>query len=752
MMLSTVVCVSAILALAAVATAAEPSPAPAPSPAPSPSPNWPAFMADQDFVWSSEDKGGIKPGFYNGAFLGDGVTGGMIFRDAEAPQTLRWLMGRYDVIAHSSIPKLEYCVPRLFAGDILLTPAGTVQKETMRLSLYDAQASGEIQTDRGTLSWRAYMHRTEHVYVVVVKGDGEKDASLRVREQWGISPVLYKKKLDPAQFAGHLPPRPTTETRGEVTLITQPLKANAAHAVAWTILQPEPGTRILLATIGAAHDRKQPVEVSVAAAQREALDRLAAVRSVPLATLDQTHQAWWHQHIQRSRLELPDDPAWEAFWWRQIYKFASASAEDSSLLIDNEGPWAWDCDWGAIWWNLNVQLSYFPTFSANRLDVGRSLINGMDRIYRSGALNRNAGKFSADSVWIGRSTDISGDGSWGDEAGNLTWVLHNCWRYWKHSGDDAIGRWMFPILKADVNWYLHQLKEASDGKLHLPPTRSPEYENVRNPRGLGDLMPDTNYALASLHWGLKTLLAMDQELKLNDPMRQRWLEVQKQLVDLPKGEHGLKIAAEQEYDGSHRHYSHLLAIYPYHTINPDQGPEARELIQKSVDRWTSMPQAFAGYSYTGACAMYATLGEGDKAIAWADKLLKRVHPNTIYDEGGGQVIETPLSAVEAINYLLLQSWGDTIRVFPAVPSRWKNVRFDDFSAEGAFLVSAERKDGQNLWVSVRSLKGGPLRLQPNLAGPFTIQAPEGANAVAANGLVQATLAPGQELRIRVKNR
>lgn len=733
----------AVAAATATASAAEPPR----------SPNWNGFLSRQDLVWDDANAESIQPGFYNGAFLGDGSAGGMLFRDPAEPQSLRWLMGRYDVVAHEAIPKFEYCNPRLFAGDILLTPIGRQRRESMRLSLENGEASGTIETDRGKLTWRAYVHRTEHVFVFVVKSVGaESGAALRVREQWGITPVFYNKKRDPADFATYLPPKPITTRHGDVTLITQPLRVKAAHAVAWSLRTPAPDTKVLMATIGAAYDQDKPVTATAARAQTEALDRLAAARAIPLEKLDETHRRWWRQHLRRSRLELPDDPTWEAFWWRQIYKFAAASAEDSSLLIDNEGPWAYNCDWGAVWWNLNVQLSYFPTFSANRLDVGRSLIRGMDRIYRSGALNRNAGKWSDDSIWIGRSTDYKGEGSWGDEVGNLTWTLHNCWRYWRYSGDESVGRWLYPLLKQDVNHYLHLLQEGTDGRLHLPPSRSPEYEDVLNEQKKPfTLMADANYALASLHWALQTLTEMNRHFGFGDPDQEKWDRTARRLVALPTGDNGLKVAGDVPFEGSHRHYSHLLAIYPYHLITPDQGPEAVSLIRRSVDHWTSMPKAFAGYSFTGACAMYATLGDGDRAIGLLDNLLKRVRPNTLYTEGDNQVIETPLSAVESIDYLLLQSWGGTIRPFPAVPSRWRGARFDDFAAEGGFLVSGERRDGRTAWITVRSVAGNPARIKLPAdlpEGAYTLETPNGvAVSRDANGLLTLSLKKGQTLKI-----
>jgi hypothetical protein len=61
--------------------------------------------------------------------------------------------------------------------------------------------------------------------------------------------------------------------------------------------------------------------------------------------------------------------------------------------------------------------------------------------------------------------------------------------------------------------------------------------------------------------------------------------------------------------------------------------------------------------------------------------------------------------------MLLQSWGNKINIFPAVPAVWKDAVFHDLSAEGAFLVSASRKDGKTGWIRIKSLAGEPCRVQ-----------------------------------------
>jgi alpha-L-fucosidase 2 len=66
--------------------------------------------------------------------------------------------------------------------------------------------------------------------------------------------------------------------------------------------------------------------------------------------------------------------------------------------------------------------------------------------------------------------------------------------------------------------------------------------------------------------------------------------------------------------------------------------------------------------------------------------------------------------------MLLQSWGNRIRVFPALPENWKDVAFHDFRAEGAFLISASRKNGTTLFVRIKSLAGEPCVICPALDG------------------------------------
>lgn len=147
------------------------------------------------------------------------------------------------------------------------------------------------------------------------------------------------------------------------------------------------------------------------------------------------------------------------------------------------------------------------------------------------------------------------------------------------------------------------------------------------------------------------------------------------------------------------------------------------------------------------------MGKGDDALGHLNSLLDRfVQPNTMYAETG-PVIETPLSGAQSVHDMLLSSWGDRIRVFPAVPKAWADVTINNLRTEGAFEVSAARSGGVTKWIRVKSLAGEPCRIDAgNLPG--TWQAVDARGKVlrhsVADGVITIELRRGQEALVVTK--
>ncbi|MGM0572876.1 MAG: glycosyl hydrolase family 95 catalytic domain-containing protein [Bacteroidota bacterium] len=59
--------------------------------------------------------------------------------------------------------------------------------------------------------------------------------------------------------------------------------------------------------------------------------------------------------------------------------------------------------------------------------------------------------------------------------GTLPWAMNNLWSQYRYSmDDDMLKEKIYPLLRRSINMYLYIVEEGKDGKLHLPPTYSPE--------------------------------------------------------------------------------------------------------------------------------------------------------------------------------------------------------------------------------------------------------------------------------------
>jgi hypothetical protein len=607
----------------------------------------------------------------------------------------------------------------------------------MRLHLHDAEVTGEIRTDRGTVSWRVFTHATDEIIVLETRVTGTEHATLSLAPIHGISPRVVQEQAE--VDSADLPPQPTCTREGSIETCVQPLLPGGDVATTWQVVTADGGSQVALLSIANGWP-----EGGAAAKARASVDSALATG---LTALESSHRNWWHVYWPASFLSIPDG-RWLAFYWIQMYKHASAT-RPGRPLIDNQGPWLTDTPWPGAWWNLNVQLSYSPVYTSNRIDQGSSLVEALAGHVDSLKINAAEWGADGDAAHIDRyasldmvSWSIVGDATQVLELGNLTWALHDVWRHWRSTMDPQLLRdTLFPLLRLSVNLYLKMLYEGADGLLHLPPTHSPEYGEGLLPQ----LFTDCTYAVSLMRWGCEALLDLSARLGIQDPLADRWRDVLARTV-LPVDNDGLRIGADQPFAKGHRHFSHLLAIHPLHLLDPDV-PADRALIRTSMDHWLALGErdgGLEGYTWTASSSMASLLGEGDRALGYLDRAAPRFEPATMYVEGG-PVIETPLSAAQSIQDMLLQDRNGAILVFPAVPTAWSDVAFHELRAEGAFLVSAARQGGKTTFVGIRSLAGEPCRVRADL-GPVARLAGDLLGTVTANadGAYALNLEAGQQ--------
>ncbi|MFB6935352.1 Tat pathway signal sequence domain protein [Streptomyces sp. HUAS 31] len=684
---------------------------------------WAGFLRGQDLLWTR-----LPTRWYEGPFLGDGLLGSMIYQEPEAGR-IRFTVQHGRVQDHRPRFGSGWGTCRLPVGHLTLDPVGTVTAVNWRLSLWNAELTGTVTTTVGTLTLSALVH--DEVLAVRASADGGERVTWTFHPEEAVSPRKISE-APPADYTAN-PPWTTRTAPDGTEQVLQPLTGGGRTVTAYRRADDD-----LLLSVGHSFP-------SDTAAEADALRNLR--RATSYEALRRRHTNWWHAFYRKSFVSFPDQRL-QSFHWIQLYKVASASRAGGPVMATS-GPWLEPTPWPAVWWNLNVQLEYWLIHGSNHLELD-ALATTLRQNQEQLVANVPAA-YRADSSGVGRSSDMFanrgvGQPGSGAETGDLTWALHNVWLSYRHSMDKSLLRdTVYPVLRRAINYYLHFLTPGSDGRLHLPSTLSPEYPVVPP--------QDTNYDLALIRWGCLTLIESAELLGIQDVSKPRWQEVLAKLTPYPVDANGFMIGADTPYAQSHRHYSHLLMVYPLYLVNWDR-PEDRELITKSVEHWHSLTGAHRGYSYTGAASIYAMTGDGDTAIGYLRKFFDPTtrypcQANTHYTEAG-PVIETPLSASQSLHDMFCQSWGGVIRVFPAVPTDWADVTLHDFRTQGAFLVSAVRKAGQTRFVRIRSLAGEPLELRHGLEGRLTVLLDDGTPARTrdlGDGVLGIDLPKGREVLV-----
>lgn len=98
-------------------------------------------------------------------------------------------------------------------------------------------------------------------------------------------------------------------------------------------------------------------------------------------------------------------------------------------------------------------------------------------------------------------------------------------------------------------------------------------------------------------------------------------------------------------------------------------------------------------------------------------------------------LEGNFLAMEAVHEMLLQSWGEKVRVFPAVPDAWADAEFRDLRAEGGHRVSAKREGGRTVRVEVVVGPGGRAVLRDPFQGGEAAWPPPRPERAAGAGLI-----------------
>ena len=665
---------------------------------PADSTGWAKYMQGTRLYWDS-----LGADFYDGVIAGNGRLGVNMYRETD--KAIRFDIGRSDVTDQrphypdSMFTQQLVSHPRLPIGKMVIRTAGEIKGANIYLDIYNAEARGKIETSKGVVDVYFVVPGGEEVVHIELNEKGTEKIICEWTGEKAMTPRLSSGRVKASDY-GYIPnPDFVLKDSAGFGICYQPLLASGEYATVWTHGMVN-GKHVIDVSVGYSKTIKGK-------AVSEAISAIRSFRSRSLIQVLKKHREWWNNYYQKSFISLPDKKL-ESYYWLQLYKIASATRTDKPM-IDLMGPWFTSkTPWPAIWWNLNTQLTYSPMFTSNHMELTRPLFNLLKQNQQQ-LINNVPAQWRHDASAIGRMStfDLVAPLNHNElrlgqfEPGNLVWMMLYYYRYYQYTGDETeMRQHIYPLLKRSVNYLIHLLKKDDQGIYHLIKSHSPEFADAE----------DAHYSLAGLKWGLQTLKKMNERLALNDKDAARWEEIASKLTSLHVDGTGYMIGKDVALTASHRHYSHLMAIYPYRLLDMEQEND-RALAVRSIKHWHSMPSALAGYSYTGASAMFSLLGDGDNSVRYLSDFLKRhAEPGGLYAEAG-PCFETPLAFATSLLEMLIQSDDGRIRIFPAIPTSWQDAAFNKLAAEGAFQVDAARVNGKLGMVRIKSLKGNTCRLE-----------------------------------------
>ncbi|RSM37161.1 hypothetical protein DMA12_37630 [Amycolatopsis balhimycina DSM 5908] len=663
--------------------------------------------ADARMVWRR-----LPKNWQEGPFLANGYLGAQVYA-GKTPETLKIMLSHTQVQDQRIQWEAGIGLSRLPIGFLTLTLAGAVTAVDWTLDLYNAELGGTITTTQGSVAFSAVVHNDLGVLLVsLTPSAGETSAA------WAFQPLesaTTRTVRKPPEYVANPAPE------AGAGYCAQPMLAGGGYTTAWRE-RAVGGRRLLAAAVAYSF----PGTTHTADALNAVRKALAANPDVLLAR----HRRWWNDYHRRSFVSVPDKQV-QRFYWIQLYKIAAATRADGPV-VSEWGPWFPEVgnSWTAVWWNLNVQVTYPIVNSSNHPELDAvtetfrrdhaNLEVSVPPAYRDG----DTYALSHPGDWRlrpggTRSVGVPGTTSKTDQTGNLLWGLHNVWLAYRHHLDKRMLRdVLYPTLAKALNFYRHFLVTGPDGFLHLPLTRSPEYADA----------PDCTYDLSLIRWAARTLVDSARILCLDEPRVPIWQEIGAKLVPYHEDPaDGVLIGDGVPLAASHRHFSHLLWLYPLREKVWDRAGD-RDIMTRTFKHWIADQTAWHGYSYAAASSMSSVMDAPEEALRYLKFFLDRnvvadteLTANTMYREGANFAIESPITAAQSVVDMLMQGSGGVLKVFPSVSATWRDASISGLRAEGAFLVDASRRDGRTEFVRVHSEAGAPLVLQHGVGGDVDVR-------------------------------
>jgi alpha-L-fucosidase 2 len=431
------------------------------------------------------------------------------------------------------------------------------------------------------------------------------------------------------------------------------------------------------------------------------------------------------------------DPEFESLFFHYgRYLTIAGSREDSPLPLALQGLWNDGLASSASWTNdfhldINTEQNYWAAEVTNLPESHEPLLALVERLSRTG--QDTAAQMYGLPGWVAHTVtnawgySAPGQGAgWGLHVSAGAWIALHLWEHYEFNQDaEYLRERAYPVLRGAAEFFLAYLCPHPElGWLVTGPSDSPEnwylsaagdtcaasMGNTCDRVFVDGIFSACQRAAAILGVDAGLIKRLERARALLPPFR--------------IGKHGQLQEWLDDWEDaapSHRHTSHLCALYPGRQITPRSSPELARAAEVTLDRRMAAP----GWEQTewveaNFIGFYARLGKGDLAASHVRALIGNAAEANLltYSVGGVAGATANIYSFDGnpggtagIAEMLLQSDGRELELLPALPSAWPEGAVTGLRARGGLSVEIRWRGGRLLGALITADRGTWMRVR-----------------------------------------